>query len=65
VLTDIAEKLTVEIRPVQRCLLPNDNARHDQEVMKRRGSSEEAGPPLSVQFSAVEEKPSADLGGEE
>jgi hypothetical protein len=64
VLTDIPEKLAVEIWPVQRCLLPDDDARHGQAAMKRRGSSEEARPPLSVLFSAVEEKPSAGLGEE-
>jgi hypothetical protein len=35
-LTNIAEKLAVEIRPMQRCLLPNDDARHGQAVMKQR-----------------------------
>jgi hypothetical protein len=38
VLTDIAEKSAVEIRQVQRCLLSDDDARHGQAAMKRRGS---------------------------
>jgi hypothetical protein len=38
VLNDIAEKPTVEIRLVQRCLLPDDDARHGQAAVKQRGS---------------------------
>jgi hypothetical protein len=38
VLTDIAEKAAVEIQPVQRCLLPDDDARHGQAARKQRGS---------------------------
>jgi hypothetical protein len=37
-LTDIVEKPAIEIRPVHRCLLPDDDGRHDQAAMKRRGS---------------------------
>jgi hypothetical protein len=37
-LTDIAEKPAVEIRPVQRCLLPDNDARHGQAAMNQRGS---------------------------
>jgi hypothetical protein len=34
-LTNIAEKPVVEIRLVQRCLLPDDDARHGQAARKR------------------------------
>jgi hypothetical protein len=31
---DIAKKPAVEIQPVQRCLLPDDDVRHGQAAMK-------------------------------
>jgi hypothetical protein len=47
--------------------LLHDDARHglpDNDARKRRGSGSEAGPPSSMQFSAVEEKSAAGLGEE-